>query len=551
MFQRFSSTLAALLVMAVLAAAPDTAWSQAVTAPNLAGQQRTYQIEIQTHIRAFADQVEKEIRAGDCEYVASTLRRLSFYLEEGFVPHYEWETGRRWTSARGPDLTEFQQGEIVKYARYRYERLIRIAKVDCPQTIAAIVSGDPCLTDGPAPTTSSGSSTAVGRYASDDEREHEAWARRLGRDLRAREAYAQDRRQVLIEARFVECARRSAPRKVKSFGGEFGFGNFNAQPTDFFIFRNPFTGEERRGIFRPDADTRIMTGGAGFSLDIPKYSTKINLFAGIGSGSTSASVGTIDPLGNFLGIAGTGDPTAPFPEGVLLGSGVPLGTSNGFNVLRDVFYRRDLDFTTFGGEAAFGLWRYRAFAPDRLGGMSVTPHVGVAYTHWEVDEVTSFRIPGFLTEGAYRSSYVNDAFTAYAGARVDLPFRINPNVFVIPYVKGSAGATFNRLEGDDWLNLSGFINTQQWVGVSADHTGLFLQLQGGVNVAVGNVCLGGSVTYTRDENYASFVRTGLTGQTTQAQFNESEAIVGRISARYAFGVPQGSIVDTAAFATCP
>jgi hypothetical protein len=175
----------------------------------------------------------------------------------------------------------------------------------------------------------------------------------------------------------------------------------------------------------------------------------------------------------------------------------------------------------------------------------------MTYSHWEVDEVTSFRIPGFLTDGGYRSSYANDAFTAYAGARFDLPFRMSPNVFVIPYVKGSAGATFNRLEGDDWLNLSGFINTQQWIGVSADHTGLFLHLHGGMNVAVGNFCLGGSVTYTRDENYASFLRTGLTGQTTQAQFNESEAIAGRISARYAFGVPQGPIQDTAAFATCP
>jgi hypothetical protein len=546
MFRRLSSTLVTLLVIAVLAAAP-TAWSQPAAVPSLSDQAR-YQTEIQFHIRNFVDQVETEIRAGNCEYVTSTLRRLSFYLEKGFVSHYEWETGRRSLGGRGPGLSDFQEEEVVRYARARYERIVRIAKIHCPQTVAAIVSGDPCLSDVAAPGT--GSTTAVARYSAGEEREHQAWARRLGRDLRAQEAYAQNR-QVLIEARFVECARRSAPRKVKSFGGDFGFGNFNAQPTDFFIFRNPLTGEERRGIFTPDADTRIMTGGAGFSLDIPKYGTKINLFAGIGSGSTSAHVGTIDPLGNFLGIAGTGDPNAPFPEGVLLGSGVPLGTPNGFNVLRDVFYRRDIDFTTFGAEAAFGLWKYAAFAPNRLGGMSVTPHVGLTYTHWEVDEVTSFRIPGFLTDGSYRSGYVNDAFTAYAGARFDLAFRLNPNVFVIPYVKGSAGATFNRLEGDDWLNLSGFLNTQQWVPVSADHTGLFLQLQGGVNVAVGNVCLGGSVTYTRDENYASFVRTGLTGQTTQAQFNESEAIVGRFSARYAFGAPTQAIADTAAFATCP
>jgi Autotransporter beta-domain len=256
-------------------------------------------------------------------------------------------------------------------------------------------------------------------------------------------------------------------------------------------------------------------------------------------------------LGNDLGIAGTGDPNAPFPEGVLLGAGVPLGSAGGFNVLRDVFYRRDIDFSTVGFEAEFGPWRYGAFAPERLGGLRVTPHVGLTYSHWEVDEVTRFRIPRFLTDGAYNSSYVNDAFTAYAGARFDVPFRVSPNVLVIPFLKGSAGATFNRLEGDDWLNLSGFINTQQWVGVSAEHTGLFLQLRGGVNVAVNNFCLGASVTYTSDENYASFVRTGLTGQTTQAQFTDSEAFVGRITARWAFGAPAQPLTDTAAFATCP
>jgi hypothetical protein len=48
-----------------------------------------------------------------------------------------------------------------------------------------------------------------------------------------------------------------------------------------------------------------------------------------------------------------------------------------------------------------------------------------------------------------------------SGARFDVPFRFSPNVFVIAYVKGSAGATFNRLEGSDRLDLSGFINTSQ------------------------------------------------------------------------------------------
>ena len=58
--------------------------------------------------------------------------------------------------------------------------------------------------------------------------------------------------------------------------------------------------------------------------------------------------------GISLGIAGTGDPNAPLPEGVLLGAGVPLGTADGFNVLRDVFHRREIDVTTVGFEAQFG-----------------------------------------------------------------------------------------------------------------------------------------------------------------------------------------------------
>jgi hypothetical protein len=117
MIQRCSATRAALLVMAVLAATADRAWSQAATARSVYDQQVRYQTEIQTHIRGFVDQVETEIRAGDCQYVVSTLRRLSFYLEKGFASHYEWETGRRWLGARGPGLTEFQEEEVIKYAR--------------------------------------------------------------------------------------------------------------------------------------------------------------------------------------------------------------------------------------------------------------------------------------------------------------------------------------------------------------------------------------------------------------------------------------------------
>jgi hypothetical protein len=205
MFHRTSSALAALLVMTALAATPDTAWSQAPAARSLYDQQVRYQTEIQYHIRNFVDQVETEIRAGDCQYVVSTLRRLSFYLEKGFVTHYDWET-RRSFGARGPGLTDVQEEEVIRYAKARYERLIRIVKVHCPQTIAAIVSGDPCLPG--APTTGAGSTTAVARYSADDEREHEAWVRRLGRDLRGQDAYAQAG-QVLIETRFIECTRVS------------------------------------------------------------------------------------------------------------------------------------------------------------------------------------------------------------------------------------------------------------------------------------------------------------------------------------------------------
>jgi hypothetical protein len=552
MFRRYSSTLAMLLAMAFLGAGSDGAWSQP---RSLYDQQVRYQTEIQFHLRNIVDTVEQEIRAGNCEYVVSTLRRLSFYLEKGFVTHYEWETGRRWLGGRGPELTEFQEEEITRYARARYERLVRLVKVHCPQTVAAIVSSDPCGPGGSAPTAGTGSSTGVVRYSADDEREHEAWARRLRRDLRAQDTYAQDR-QVLIDTRFVECARRSL-----SVTGEFGVGHFNAQPTDFFIFRNPMTGLERRGIFTPDAGTTFVSGGGSVSFNLPSGAfpfatsgTSFKLFFHKFSGSASTFVGEIDPRGESLGIAGTGDPNAPFPEGVLLGAGVPLGTAGGFNVLRDVYYRRDINAKTFGGEfSAPGYWRYGLYAPGRAG-VSVTPHLGLKYTRLEVDEVTRFSIPGFLTEGAYVSNYVNDAFTFYGGARLDVPLKVKPNLAVTSYIQASLGATHNDLEGWDRLDLSGFLNTQQRVGLSADDTSLYLQVSGGVNVAVGNFCLGGSVTYTRDENYANLLRTGQTGQTTQAQFTDSEAIVGRVSARYAFGAPAPVYYDSpslAGFVMCP
>jgi hypothetical protein len=328
-----------------------------------------------------------------------------------------------------------------------------------------------------------------------------------------------------------------------SVGAEFAVGNLNAQPTDFFIFRNPITGEERRNIFSPSANTTLVSGGGSFSIDLgnvlpipgqPTFDFSYN-FA---TGSTSVAVGTIDPLGQRLGIIGTGDETQLAPGGVLLGTNVPLGTPGGANVLRDVFYRRDIDINRFGGTITLPA----RFAP--YGTLFfLTPVAEFSYTRMEINEFTSFSIPGFFTDGAYNSNYVNDLYTASLGVRVDVPvgaITVDPANPSVIYIKGLAGVGFSNVDGFDSLNLSGSINTDQRVGLSADHTGFVGSLTGGVRFNAGNFFADGSVTIATIDAYPRLLRTGEIGQTTQVQFERATGTSFLFRAGVQLGGPIGA-----------
>jgi hypothetical protein len=388
-----------------------------------------------------------------------------------------------------------------------------------------------------------------------------------GRTLRTTVAWAGGAAPALRDGRElpVSGAGLTGPPGIAP-SGAFGGSNFNAQPTGYFGTSNPFTGQERRGVVTPNANTTLTGGGGGIQLSVPNpfgtptAGARISLVFNTASGSRSQSFGSFDPLGDFLLVLGTGDPTQPFPAGVAFPTNVPSGTAGGINVMTNIFHRRDITLDTFAAEissdpVAFGIQDPSLLQPSAL--FAVSPFVGFSYTRLEVNESTSFSIPGFLTDGAYNSNYDNDVFTAYAGLRLDVPLRVNPNVFVIPYAKGSAGIAISNLEGDDRLDLSGLVNIQQRIGLSANHTGFVGAIGGGLNIAVGDFCFGGSVTYTRADVYANLVRPDRLGPTTQVQFTESDAVIGSVSARYAFGAPRPRfrpgepVLDTQAFATCP
>jgi len=106
------------------------------------------------------------------------------------------------------------------------------------------------------------------------------------------------------------------------------------------------------------------------------------------------------------------------------------------------------------------------------------------------------------------------------------------------YGKGAVGPAFTSVDGTDRLNINGFINTNQAVGLSGDHTGFFGAFTGGVRVAVGDFTGDGSVTYVTSDSFGNVVRTGQTGQTSQVNFERGESLLFKFtfSAKFSGGV---------------
>jgi hypothetical protein len=307
-----------------------------------------------------------------------------------------------------------------------------------------------------------------------------------------------------------------------------GGGNVNIPPTNFLGLREPGTFNERIGVISPNANTSVAIVGGNFVIDLANWAAIPGLPGGprldFGYshtwGDRSQNFLTLDPRGNLLLVPGTGDPNAPFPPGVALGSGVPLGTPGGFNVVENMFYQRTLrsDVFTFTAEQPL----------IQAGPVTFSGLVGLNFSRTSIDEQFKFSVPRFLTDGAYKTNM--DFFTfapAFGGGVYVAAGDIlgTGQVQTVVYGKGAVGPAFTSVDGTDRFGLSGFISTNQAVNLSGDHTGFFGSFTGGVRVVAGDFFGDGSVTYITSDSFGNIVRTGQTGQTSRVNFERGDATI--------------------------
>jgi hypothetical protein len=324
-----------------------------------------------------------------------------------------------------------------------------------------------------------------------------------------------------------------AQNEVNFFGGA---GNLNLPPTSYFGLRQPGTFNERLGVLSPDANTTVTVVGGNIVID---FTNTVRLLPGLPGGprvdfgynhmrgDESQNFLTLDPQGQILLIPGTGDPNAPFPAGVALGGGVPLGTPGGFNRVENIFYDRTFRSDTFN---------FTIEQPVvQVGRVGFSALAGLNFSRSSIDEHLRFDIPGFLSNGAYNTNLDFFAFTPTFGGGVyvavgDLTGTGHAQTIV--YGRGAVGPAFTRADGTDRFNMNGFIQTNQAVDLSGNHTGFFGSFTGGVRVVAGDFFGDGSVTYLTSDSFGNVVRTGQTNETSRVNFVRGDATL----FKFAFGM---------------
>jgi len=321
----------------------------------------------------------------------------------------------------------------------------------------------------------------------------------------------------------------AAPSVEVSASG--GAGNVNAPPTNYFGLRNPFTLGEVRGVIKPNANNFVETAGGGFRIDFTNVFRLPGMPGGPSvefaynhtRGNRTDFFSAIDPMGNTFLIEGTGDPNAPFSAGLALGAGVPPGTAGGANVVTGIVYDRIYrsDAINFMIEQPF----------LQFGNFSFSALAGVNVSRTTVHENLSFSIPLFLTSGTNSSHF---DFLTYAPAFGGGIYMSAGPATV--YGKAVAGPALTSADLTDRLNLRGFINTNQMVIASDNHTGFYGAVTGGVRFEMGDFFGDGSVTHVTSDSLGNVVRTGQVGDRSRINFERSEAT----TVKFKFGImPSG------------
>lgn len=359
---------------------------------------------------------------------------------------------------------------------------------------------------------------------------HDFWARHgLAGDASSLNAARQPTRDFIYKEvaaiNAIPCPRQAAAPTI-IIGATGGGGTVDIPPTSFLGLRAPGTLDDRVGVISPNSKTNVTTVGGSIRIDFANRVLIPGLPGGPSvefaynhtRGDRNQNFVTLDPLGQELLVPGTGDPGAPLPAGFFLGGFVPPGNPGGLNVVENMFYQRTFRSDAFAFTAEQPLFQ--------TGPVTFTALAGLNFNRTGIDERFTFSIPGFLSDGAYNTNLDFFTFAPNFGGGVYVAagdILGTGTVQTVVYGKGAVGPAFTRVDGTDRFNMSGFINTNQAVGLSGNHTGFFGSFTGGVRVAAGNFFGDASVTYVMSDSFGNVVRTGQTGQTSRVNFERGDA----------------------------
>jgi hypothetical protein len=389
------------------------------------------------------------------------------------------------------------------------------------------------------------------------------------------ELVAKHREQMRTLPEPDDCERRNGVRHGDAafnntggvrFGANINVGKVDGDPTSFLGVRHPITGLELRGIVKPDGDTNVTGGGVSMSIPLPRLNAfrllenqapapqprvffNYNFF----DGNTRQHIPDFDPLGQNLLVPGAGDNSQPFPAGVSLGGGVPLGTPGGANVARNIFFSRDISSRSFSIKLAsgpipigspgglFGGSPNGTASPQQMFDRAVTVSgsIGYAYDITKLDEHMQFSIPGFLTDVAYDSQVTVNTHNPFIGGRLDVPLFVNDRNRLSVFLKGRAGLAISNAEGTDRFVMNGFLNTNQSVSLSANNTSFAGMVGGGLRLRCESMLFTGSVTHAWSDTMVNVFRSGETNQPSMLNFDRLDNTTFRAEITKLFGPPSG------------
>jgi hypothetical protein len=314
----------------------------------------------------------------------------------------------------------------------------------------------------------------------------------------------------------------STPQKDGEFSFEGGFiaGRFDG-PTQWYLATEPVLGTLVNGAFETDDDFWLY--GGDFSVRYQPLGRQrfFELTFTYLEGDYSQDLGTFDAVGRGVGLPGTGDPAALFPNGVFFDA---FGANN-FDVIQNL--RSTLDYRTIGGGFTAG---HPAWSWNQL---VVSPFAGIGVTRIDQRQTFGGDLPAYNVAFAYDTDYDLMRYQGRLGSRIECT---DPTKRLRASFEGAATFNWTDLGGDDRLAIAGPVSDSQSVSLDDDEFSVGYSGDFRLNYRLGalplELQLGGWIEH--GPAGATVFRSGQTGIPSEAEIKSATIYAGRIGIKYSF-----------------